>query len=285
MCALLIFAAAGCAAASAGAVEASAGGFRGVFYGNGFSPETEPAQGVSADISTAGDGYIGLAASGEKKIKARLCFGDITYTYTLPGDGAPCFLPLQSGSGKYELLLYENTVGDKYVQIGSTPVEADMGDEFAPFLHSNQMVSFTEDSLCVRKAAELAAEAEDENGFVKLVYGYICDNISYDGDLAATVAAGYLPEPDRTLERGKGICFDYASLAAAMLRSQGIPTKLITGYAGRDALYHAWNAVYLRESGWITVELRVSPGDWNRIDLTFAAAGEDETVYVDKYVY
>lgn len=102
---------------------------------------------------------------------------------------------------------------------------------------------------------------------------------------------GYVPDPDQTLSSGKGICFDYASLAAAMLRSQGIPAKVITGYVSGGAVYHAWNMIYLKESGWITVEIKAPANEWERIDLTFAANGADETTigdgtdYVDRYVY
>ena len=41
-----------------------------------------------------------------------------------------------------------------------------------------------------------------------------------------------LPSVDETLKTKKGICFDYAALMTAMLRSQGIPTKLEIGYQG-----------------------------------------------------
>lgn len=76
------------------------------------------------------------------------------------------------------------------------------------------------------------------------------EHITYDDVLAETVQADYLPVNDKTLEAGKGICFDYASLMAALLRSQNIPTKLEVGYSG-DA-YHAWISVYLKEKGWVT---------------------------------
>lgn len=52
------------------------------------------------------------------------------------------------------------------------------------------------------------------------------DNVSYDNDKTYNLkqATGYVPNPDKTLTSKKGICFDYASLGAAMLRSVGIPT-------------------------------------------------------------
>ena len=60
--------------------------------------------------------------------------------------------------------------------------------------------------------------------------------------------------------------------------------------SGGSELYHAWNMIWLEESGWITVEIRAPRHEWQRIDLTFAAAGQSALVgdgkgYADKEVY
>ena len=77
------------------------------------------------------------------------------------------------------------------------------------------------------------------------------------------------------MSTGKGICFDYAALTAAMLRSQGIPTKMVFGNVSPDDLYHAWNMFYTEETGWVTAKYEVKGGEWNRLDLTFSANGTD----------
>ena len=75
-----------------------------------------------------------------------------------------------------------------------------------------------------------------------------------------------------------------------MLRSQGIPTKIVTGYVSPDNIYHAWNLVYL-DGSWRSVQVSVEAGSWTRIDLTFAAAGGSEryvgdaTEYTDRFIY
>ena len=142
-----------------------------------------------------------------------------------------------------------------------------------------------------QKASELVADAANEGDVLRAVYSYIVSNVAYDNDKAAELATqtGYVPNPDETLASGKGICFDYASLAGAMLRSLGIPTKIITGYVSPDGIYHAWNMVYIDVS-WHTVEISVDPDTWTRVDLTFAASGALDTVgdgsgYTDRYVY
>ena len=87
--------------------------------------------------------------------------------------------------------------------------------------------------------------------------------------------SGYVPDPDRALSKGSGICYDYASLMAAMTRSQGIPTRLVIGYASKD-IYHAWNEVWTDETGWITPELLLSQKGYNIVDATFYAGSADK---------
>ena len=68
-------------------------------------------------------------------------------------------------------------------------------------------------------------------------------NLTYDYEKADTVTTGYLPDVDETLKTGTGICFDYAALTTAMLRSCDIPCKLQIGYAGD--IKHAWIDVWI----------------------------------------
>ena len=95
--------------------------------------------------------------------------------------------------------------------------------------------------------------------------------------------SGYLPDIDETLETGKGICFDYAALMTAMLRTQRIPTRLVVGYAG--TLYHAWISVYIEGTGWIDNIIYFDGTQWVRMDPTFAAAGEEAAKYVGCLLY
>ena len=76
----------------------------------------------------------------------------------------------------------------------------------------------------------------------------------------------------RTLSTGKGICFDYAALMTAMLRSQGIPTKLEIGYSGE--VYHAWISTYIDEIGWVDNVIQFDGKSWSLIDPTLAASND-----------
>ncbi|MDO4542428.1 MAG: transglutaminase-like domain-containing protein, partial [Bacillota bacterium] len=131
---------------------------------------------------------------------------------------------------------------------------------------------------CVELGAELAATADTDLDVVENIYKYIIDNIEYDYDLAENVEVGYLPDIDRVLDEGKGICFDYAALATAMLRSQSIPTRLVIGYA--DNVYHAWISVYIEDVGWVNDVIEFKGTDWVRMDPTYDANAST----FDKYI-
>lgn len=85
-----------------------------------------------------------------------------------------------------------------------------------------------------------------------------------------------MPDVDEiSLSSGKGICFDYAALMAAMLRSQRIPTKLQVGYAGEA--YHAWISCYVDEIGWVDNMISFDGKDWSLMDPTLAANNDVNT--------
>jgi hypothetical protein len=247
--------------------------------------------GVLVDCSATEQGYVAVSAVADATLKCQVLKGEETYTYDLASDGTPSIYPLQCGDGEYTLRVLKNVVDKKYAELYTTYIEVTTIDEFQPYLRPSDYVNYQADSQCVAKAQELAASADTALQVVTAVYDYICANVTYDTEKAKTVSSGYLPDPDDTLRTGTGICFDYAALAAAMLRSQGIPTKVIFGYVSPNGLYHAWNMFYTEETGWVTVDYQVSGAAWNRLDLTFSANGADSTFvgdggnYTDLYFY
>ena len=231
---------------------------------------------VWLDISHIAEGYFGVKARSDERLKVLIKKDDLKYTYNLMNDETVQFYPLSLGDGSYSIQIMENVVDTKYREKFKAVVEVSLLDEFQPYLHPSIYVNYAKDSECVRLAESFAQKAADANDLIRLVYEYVCANVTYDREKAATVKSGYVPDPDETLSSGKGICFDYATLTASMLRSQGIPTKLIFGYVAPNDVYHAWNMVYTEENGWITVEFSVDQNSWNRVDLTFSANGSDD---------
>lgn len=228
---------------------------------------------AKVDYSNASQGYIMAQYKGSNdKVKLQLETGDTTYSYDLSTSGDWEAFPLSMGSGDYTVGIFENISGEQYKQVFKESFSAELKNEFEPFLHPNQYVNYTEKTKAVSLSEDICKGSKTDLGAVEKMYEYVVDNIDYDYEKAKTVKSGYLPDIDETLETGKGICFDYASVLTAMLRVQRIPCKLVIGYAG--PAYHAWISVYTDETGWVENVIEFH-GDWTRMDPTFAASGND----------
>ena len=228
---------------------------------------------ASVDISDAASGVVQVSYKGScSNVKVRITMGDNVYDYGLSGSAV---YPLQSGSGEYNVKVLENISGKTYAIALDESFSAEVSD-FSPYLLPTQYISFSQSDNCVKKAAELCAVCDSDAEKIAAIFKYVTDNISYDKQLAASVKSGYIPDPDSTLAKGTGICFDYASLFAAMCRSQSIPTKLVMGYV-QGNMYHAWNEVYTKETGWVTLDLFIEKNKWNLLDPTFYASADNKS--------
>ncbi|UUZ86988.1 transglutaminase-like domain-containing protein [Paenibacillus sp. P26] len=82
---------------------------------------------------------------------------------------------------------------------------------------------------------------------------------------------------EAAFETNQGICYDASALFAAMLRSSGVPVKLVQGYAPGIRQYHAWNEVYLEGKGWITMDVTT--------DAQYIRAGLAVNPWKDRSLY
>lgn len=235
------------------------------------------------DISNASQGYIMARYTGQSEKANVQLIGEngVSYKYFFPPSEDYVTIPLSSGSGHYDVEGYENISGTKYLVLFKEAFDAQLEDERLPFLYPNQHVNFTADSQAVATAAEVVEGVSSDLDAVAAIYHYVVENITYDDEKARTVTTGYLPNVDETLATGTGICFDYAALTCAMLRSQNIPARLEIGYSGE--IYHAWISVYLEETGWIDQLIEFSGDEWTRMDPTFAA-GNDNSDSILEYI-
>ena len=225
------------------------------------------------DASNTAEGYIIVRYTGSaQKVKLQItCSGAKTYTYDLSTSGKSEVFPLTSGDGTYSIKIFEHVGGNQYSQALSASVTVKLRSELLPYLYPNQYVNFNANSATVKKSEELAKDVASSLAIVEKVYNYVVENIAYDTQKAKTVQSGYLPEVDAVLQSKKGICFDYAAVMAAMLRAQGIPTRLEVGYASNGA-YHAWISVYIKDVGWVNNVIRFDGKTWKLMDPTFASS-------------
>ena len=194
---------------------------------------------LALDLSHLTDGYfLACAPQGcSHRLKLRVEKEEQTLTYDLNGEGKYEIFPLQLGSGDYTVSLYENVGGKKYAQQGTVTLTASLSAETAPFVYPNQYVHYTEESSVVELSASLC-DGKNEKEAYNAIEEFMSSSFAYDFVRAVTISPGELPQIDPCVEKHMGICQDLSAVMVSLLRLQGIPSRLMIGYA--DDTYHAW---------------------------------------------
>ena len=236
-------------------------------------------QKATIDYSNTTDGYfmVKYTATTSKRLRVKVTGPQSEYIHDIKAGQWETFT-LADGNGSYTVKVYENTTGSKYAVVCTATFTAKLKDEFGPFLYSNQYVNYEDAKNTVAQAEKLAGTQKDAMKKVEAVYNYVVKNLKYDNAFADAVRRGekngYMPDLDSVLKSKKGVCFDYAALMAGMLRSQGVPCKLVMGYASNSE-YHAWINVYSEKDGWINGAVRFNGKKWMLMDPTWASGNNN----------
>ena len=191
------------------------------------------------DISGLSEGYFQAAAQGggQKRLKLRVTKDGQKLTYDLNTDGKYEVFPLQLGDGYYDIALYRNIQGKEYSSAGRIGVYVALSEPGVCYMYPNQYVNYTAETEAVGKAEELCAGLGEKQAYDK-VCDFMSSSFVYDYVKAITVKAGVLPEIDECYSKKMGVCQDLSAITCCMLRTQGIPARLVIGYADKN--YHAW---------------------------------------------
>ena len=241
---------------------------------------------VYLSLSSINDGYIGLALKeqSDKKVKLRIVKDDKTYTYDVDSTEMTAY-PLQMGNGTYLIKAMENIEGNQYAVLYSKEINVNLEDENLVYLYPNQIVNYDKSDKVIDKSFEITKGDKNDLKRTYDLYQYVMAALNYDDDKAKNVVNIYtLPNLEEAMDKGKGICFDYASLLAALCRCQHIPARVIVGYT--DIEYHAWVEIYIESEGWINPKYYFDSENWSIVDPTFDDSGNDyEGAYDEVYRY
>ncbi|GAB5414099.1 MAG: protein-glutamine gamma-glutamyltransferase TgpA [Congregibacter sp.] len=114
-------------------------------------------------------------------------------------------------------------------------------------------------------AASLRAQSSDNRVFIDRVLDYFRSE-SFFYTLEPPRLSGNNPMDEFLFETRRGFCEHYAYAFAVMMRSVGIPTRIVGGYLGGEVNpvnrtvivhqfdAHAWNEVWLEGEGWVRVD-------------------------------
>src|SRR6267143_1160525 len=147
-------------------------------------------------------------------------------------------------------------------------------------------------------AEEIAAPAPSKYEKATAVEQYLSTHFGYTLELPRTLPQD--PLANFLFERKKGHCEYFASSMAVMLRSLGIPARIVTGFRGgefndltgqyvvRASNAHSWVEAYFPTYGWVTFD--PTPGGdletrmgWSRLSLYIDAAASFWREWVINY--
>ena len=185
-------------------------------------------------------------------IKVMVALGSQSYTYDLLKSREA--FPLQFGDGSYKISLYQRVQGTQYRLLKQTTLSVDLPDDFVPFLGSSQVLNWKPEMVPISSAKTMTATAK----------------IKYDYEKISRLKSTYVPDIEDTYFTNLGICYDYSALFGSMLRSVGVPAKLIKGYKNDVPEYHAWNQVYVNNK-WVYID--------TTYDAAFKAAGAKTAMF------
>jgi transglutaminase-like putative cysteine protease len=207
---------------------------------------------TSSDISL-GIVKVSLPKDTGKRIKIMIEKDQNRYIYNYDKTKQEESFPLQMGNGQYKVTVLENTVENKYKPILTEKFETNIEEPNKVFLQSVQSIEWDNSLKAVEKAKELTKDFKTDRQKITAIYTYITTNIKYDYEKIKNLDTTYLPDIDKIYEDGKGICYDFSAVMAGMLRSIGIPSKLVKGYTDNVTSYHAWNEVYI-DGSWVVID-------------------------------
>jgi transglutaminase-like putative cysteine protease len=124
------------------------------------------------------------------------------------------------------------------------------------FLQADKLVPVT--GLPAQLAAKEVQGRTDDLDRARALYDYVFNNMKYDKSGTGWGRGDTLWACDSK----HGNCTDFHSLFISMARSQGIPARFEIGFSVPEgkpsaevAGYHCWSEFYLKDRGWIPVDI------------------------------
>jgi transglutaminase-like putative cysteine protease len=221
----------------------------GPIFASALEPEVDP--------SRTSRGIVGARyqSAENKRLKVIVNKGETNYYYSLNNNYIFDYYPLQLGNGAYQVSVMENVVDAKYRFVSTTDLNVNVMNPNSIYLASMKLIDWNMNTSVVRRAVDLTKDLKSDELKIRAIYNYVVKVYSYDYDKLNNIPEDYFPVLNTLVNSKKGICYDYSAIMAAMLRSVGIPSKLIMGYTSNINGYHAWNEIYLKnQDRWIVVD-------------------------------
>ena len=119
----------------------------------------------------------------------------------------------------------------------------------------------SQDSEIIALSKKLTEGKRTDSEKIQAIYSWVVQNVSYDYDKYNNILRKNFSDEYGSvvaLKIKKGVCYDYATLVAALCRASNVSAKVDKGYSTNVIGYHAWNEVYDSEKNkWIIIDTSV----------------------------
>jgi hypothetical protein len=174
---------------------------------------------------------------------------------------------LTQGTGNYTISVMIHEQDRKYSYGPTLNIEnkKEMNKDLSPTKHVE-----SDDEEIIKLANKITNVNDTELDKAKAIYQWVVENITYDYEKYSKHQSNDYDNnygAVHTFNTKKGVCYDYATLTAALGRAAGIQTKVVKGEGNLGSFkgLHAWNEMYITEKG-----------QWIPVDTTFGStAGKD----------
>ncbi len=207
---------------------------------------------VTTNVSDSGILSVDIDTQNTGRMKLKVTKDGQTMYYDV-ADDHHADVPLQMGGGSYTVKVFRHIKDSDYQAVYTEDFSFSPKNETDVFLVSSDIVNFGE-SRSVKDITQTVVDGTTEDReIVSRIATYVIETYRYDGQKADTLTTDYVPDIDTIMNEKSGICYDFAAVTASMLRTAGIPTKLVMGRRSDSDLYHAWNEA-LVDGEWIIVD-------------------------------
>lgn len=184
------------------------------------------------DYSNAEHGTVNVSVvdpEPTRNYKLRVTLEDKYYNYDVSTGIEMTVVPLQMGSGTYQIELYEHVYDDIYQFTGGKELTVEV-DKHDVWLQSNVKVDFSSPERLLEELSNIVSLSDTELEKYNKITMYILRHYGYDWMAVYNETVPKNADLNRVLERKFGTCEELSALTVALLRLSGIQSRLVIGY-------------------------------------------------------
>jgi len=173
-------------------------------------------------------------------------------------------------SYNYQVKVKTSTNMKKIIKNPPFPLELE-DDSLLQYIRPTQYIDITTE--IIKQSNEIIKNETDQYIIAVKLAEWVKNNIKYDLN---SLTEEVVQSASWVLDHKEGVCDELTNLYIALLRSQAIPARFVSGsvYSGVDNLWslHGWAEVYFPNTGWIPFDPTFGQYGW--IDSTHLQLSE-----------